>query len=152
MVYQNLLASFMDHPFFKDLSEKHLLLLASGVRPFTAKEGEFLAKAGETTHALFAIQEGHVELSMPTKMEKEIYIQSIGPGEVVGWSWTTSPCQWTFNCRALDDVKGVAFDSAWLHQQCIEDTDLGFHLLNRLMGVLASRLNATRQQLAEMYR
>ncbi len=39
-----------------------------------------------------------------------------GPGEVVGWSWLVPPHQWQFDCRAIDAVRGLAFDAEWLRE------------------------------------
>src|SRR5579885_1585512 len=106
---------FAQHEFLSGLSERHRMLLASGARPFTAKAGHVLAQEGESTHAFFLIRAGHVALeSMSPSGEDGRLIQTVGPGEVVGWSWLVAPHQWQFCCRAVDDVEGVSFNAEWL--------------------------------------
>src|SRR4051794_29046202 len=58
--------AFDSHSFLKDLSERHRMLLASGVRPFSAAPKDVLAKEGELAKYFFLVQSGHVELAIPT--------------------------------------------------------------------------------------
>lgn len=79
-------------------------------------------------------------------------IQTVGPGEVVGWSWLLPPYRWQFDGRAVDAVEGVVFDGAWLRQQCEQDHELGYSLLRQMVAVISSRLAATRLQRLDIYR
>jgi hypothetical protein len=79
-------------------------------------------------------------------------VQTVGPGEVVGWSWVVPPHRWQFEARARDAVSGIVFDAAWLREQCESDHQLGYFLLQHLVTVLAGRLAATRLQLLDLPR
>lgn len=143
---------FTQHAFLRGLSERHRMLLASGARPFTAPAGQVLAQEGVPAHAFFLIRSGHVALeSMVPGSEDGLLIQTIGPAEVVGWSWLVPPHQWQFRCRAVDEVEGVSFNAEWLRDLCERDQSLGYHLLKQLVTVMAQRLAGTRRHLAEMH-
>lgn len=144
MTQQGILGTFASHDFLAGLSERHRMILASGVRPFTASAGEYLAHEGAKSHALFLIQSGHVTLSTTVPGRGEVPILTVGPGEIVGWSWLLPPHRWQFDCRAADEVKGLAFDGEWLRERCEQDYELGYHLLKKLLAVVAGRLAATR--------
>jgi CRP-like cAMP-binding protein len=146
----NLAGIFASHPFLNDLSERHRMLLASGARPFTAAAGTLLAREGTAADSFFLVQSGHVGVSAAEKLAKEMPITTVGPGEVIGWSWLIAPYRWQFTCRAVDQVQGIAFNTEWLRDLCEQDYALGYQLLRQLIGVLSTRLTATRRQLSEL--
>lgn len=144
---EGILGAFADHEFLRGLSDRHLMILASGARPFTAVPGEYIGREGAPAHSFFLIRSGHVAIGMNTPDDRVMDIQIVGPGEVVGWSWLVPPHQWKFDCRAVDQVQGLAFDAEWLREKCEQDYALGYHLLKQLVAVIASRLSATRHRL-----
>jgi CRP/FNR family cyclic AMP-dependent transcriptional regulator len=143
---------FAQHEFLRGLSERHRMILASGARPFTAKAGQVLAQEGQRTHAFFLIRSGNVVLESALPGGDGLLIQSVGQGEIVGWSWLVPPHVWQFRCRAVDDVEGISFDAQWLRDLCERDESLGYHLLKQLVTVMAQRLAGTRRHLVELYR
>jgi CRP-like cAMP-binding protein len=149
MSESGLLAVFGGHAFLKDLSPRHLMLLASGVRPVEFKAGTYLGRDGETAKAFYLIQAGHVALRMHAHGAESVPVQTVGPGEVVGWSWLVAPHRWRFDCVASDHVTALAFDAEWLREKCEQDHELGYQLLKHLVTVMADRMTATWQQLLE---
>jgi CRP-like cAMP-binding protein len=147
-----ILNAFSSHDFLRRLSDQHRLILASGVRPFTATAGQMLAREGDPAHAFYLVQSGHVALETHRPGPGSVGVLTVGPGEVVGWSWLVPPHRWRFDARATDAVSGLAFDAEWLRAKCEEDHELGYQLLKELLAVLATRLAATRLQLLELHR
>jgi CRP-like cAMP-binding protein len=152
MTEQGVLAAFSSHAFLSNLSERHRMLLASGARPFTATPGDLLAREGQTAKAFYLIQEGHVALDLHSPGRGVTSIQTVGPGDIVGWSWLVPPHRWRFDCRAVDSVRGLVFDAEWLREKCEQDHELGYHLLKQLVATTANRLAATRLQLLDIYK
>jgi CRP-like cAMP-binding protein len=152
MTEQGILGTFAGHAFLRGLSERYLMALASGAKPFTAAAGELLAREGEPARAFYLIQVGHVALGLHTPDRGVVTVQTVGPGEVLGWSWLVPPHRWQFDCRAADEVRGLAFDADWLREKCEQDHELGYQLLKQLVTVIASRLAATRLQLLDLYK
>jgi CRP/FNR family cyclic AMP-dependent transcriptional regulator len=149
MIASGIVKTFQSHAFLKDLSERHLMVLASGARPFTATAGSYLAREGSSANAFYLIQAGHVALETNVPKRGTVRLQTMGPGEIIGWSWLAPPHRWRFDCVAVDNVQGISFEAHWLREQCECDHELGYHLLRHLLTVLASRLAATRMQLLE---
>ena len=147
MTEQGTLGIFASHAFLGALSERHRMLLASGARPFTAAPGEVLAREGETANAFYLIQAGEVALELPAGKRGVVPIQTVGAGEIVGWSWLVPPHRWQFNCRAVSKVQGLAFNAEWLREKCELDHELGYHLFKQLLAVIASRMTATQVEL-----
>ncbi len=139
-----ILDDFATHAFCEALSDRHRTRLATGARPFCASPGEFLARAGDPAHAFYLIQSGHVGIGSHLGERGAVRIQTLGPGDVVGWSWLLPPHEWQFDARAVDSVHGLLFDAAWLREQCEQDHELGYHLLKELLAVVTRRLGACR--------
>lgn len=145
---EGILKAFESHDFLRRLGDRHRLLLASGAQPFKVAPGEYLTREGEPAKAFYLIQSGQVEVVTRTANLGETVVQTVGPGEVVGWSWLLPPYRWQFNGRAVDTVQGIALDAEWLREKCEQDHELGYHLLTQLVAVIAGRLAATWRQLA----
>jgi CRP/FNR family transcriptional regulator, cyclic AMP receptor protein len=152
MSESGLLETLAGHPFLSGLEQRHLATLAARTQPFTAKAGTFLAREGESGNAFYLIQTGHVALATHTATHGEVRIQTLGPGEMFGWSWLVPPYRWQFDCIAVDEVCGLHFEGEWLREQCDRDHDLGYLLLRRLAVAFANRLAATRLQLLDIHK
>ena len=152
MAEQALLGTFAKHAFLEALSERHRMILASGAVTFTAKLGEVLAREGSTAKKFYLIQSGQVSLGIETPESGVVEVQKVGMGDVIGWSWLVPPHRWKFECRAVNQVQGIAFDAEWLREKCEQDHELGYHLLKELLAVVASRLTATRIQVQKFYK
>jgi CRP-like cAMP-binding protein len=145
-----LLGVFGNHAFLQHLGPRHLMLLASGVKPVKFVPGAYLGRDGEVARSFYLINSGRVSLEIRSHDNTAVSVQSVGPGEIVGWSWLVPPHRWRFDCRAAETVEALAFDAEWLREKCEQDHELGYQLLKHLVTVMAGRLTATRHQLLEL--
>jgi len=146
-----ILAALAGHPFAQGLAEPHRELLAAGCKPFRHAAGEMLAREGEVAGAFYLIRSGHVALGTHLGERGAVPIQTVGAGEVVGWSWLLPPYRWQFDARAEDAVEGLAFNAAWLRGECERDRDLGYHLVKQLLAVAAARVASARLRGLDIY-
>jgi CRP/FNR family cyclic AMP-dependent transcriptional regulator len=140
-----------EHPFFKGLEEPYLQLLigcASNVR-FNA--GEVIFREGEEANRFYLIRQGKVAVETFAPGRGPIIIQTLGEGELVGWSWLIAPYRWRFDGRAVELTRAIALDGECLRGKCEEDHNLGYELMKRVAGVMERRLEATRLQLLDVY-
>lgn len=144
--------AFAGHAFLKGLGERHLMLLASGVKPLSFAPGDYLGREGQEARAFYLILSGRVALGVPTPDRGVVTVQTVGAGQALGWSWLVPPHRWRFDCQAVEPVQALAFNSEWLREKCEQDHELGYHLLKHLVGVIAGRLAATRLQLLDLQR
>jgi hypothetical protein len=80
-----------------------------------------------------------------------IIIQTLGEGEVLGWSWLIAPYRWRFDGRAVELTRAIALDGECLRGKCEEDHNFGYKLMKRFAHVMEQRLQATRLQLLDVY-
>jgi CRP-like cAMP-binding protein len=78
-------------------------------------------------------------------------VQTVGEGEILGWSWLFAPYRWHFDARAQQPTRALAFDGKCLRGKCDEDHDLGYAIYTRFMRIATDRLQATLLQLLDLY-
>lgn len=140
------------HHFVAALRPDWQRLLADQAQPFTRTAGEYLAREGDLAANFLLITSGTVAIEMRHPLRGALTLQTVGAGEVVGWSWVLPPHLWQFDARAVTDVAGAALDAAWLREQLETDHHLGYHFCKEMLGVLSSRLAATRVRCLDLYR
>jgi CRP-like cAMP-binding protein len=139
------------HPFLKGLASKHLALLAGCASNMVFRAGDYLIREGEEANHFFLLRHGKVAIEIVSPGLGVIPIQTIGQGDVLGWSWLIPPYRWRFDGRAVELSRVLALDGACLRAKCEEDHDLGYELLRRFAQVVVERLEATRLQLMDLY-
>jgi len=140
-----------EHPFFKGLEPHHIRLLVGCASNVRFNPGEFLFREGEEANKFFVIRYGKVSVEVYQPQKGPLTIQTLGDGDVLGWSWLVSPYQWRFDARAMELTRAIALDGKCLRGKCEDDHGLGYELLKRFAGMIADRLEATRVQLLDIY-
>jgi CRP-like cAMP-binding protein len=140
-----------DQSFFRDITAKDLELLAGCASNTVFKAGDMLFQEGQAADTFFLIRYGRVGIEVFAPTAGPVTIQTLGEGEVVGWSWLFPPYRWQHDARALDLTRALAFDGACLRGKCDEDPRLGYELMKRFSRIIADRLNSARLQLLDVY-
>jgi CRP-like cAMP-binding protein len=140
-----------NHPFWAGLNPRffHLLNECATFMRFGANQLVF--KERNDADHFYLIHKGQVALETFVPGRGNITIQTLGPGDALGWSWLFPPYQWHFTGRTLEPSELVAFGAVGLRERAEENRDFGHELLTRVAGVLLQRLQATRRQLIEFY-
>jgi CRP/FNR family transcriptional regulator, cyclic AMP receptor protein len=113
--------------------------------------GEFIFRAGQEANHFYVVRSGRVSVETFAPQRGAITIETVGDGELLGWSWLIPPFEWHFDARALNLTRAVALDARCLRNKCDADTALGYELLKRFSQVMEQRLEATRLQLLDLY-
>ena len=141
----------VESPVFRGLDQEELELIAGCGSNIVFAAGERLFREGEQADTFFLVRHGLVALDQNVPNRPDVTVETVGPGEIVGWSWLLEPYRWHFTGRAVELVRAVQFDGVCLRKKCEEDPVLGYDLLNRFAQVLVNRLQATRLQLMDVY-
>jgi CRP/FNR family cyclic AMP-dependent transcriptional regulator len=140
------------HPFLKGLKPEHLKILVGCASNVRFNAGQFLFHEGEEANEFYMIREGKVAVQIQGAERGPIIVQTIGEGEVLGWSWLIPPYRWRFDVKALELTRAIALDGKCLRTKSEEDHDLGYQLLRRFAGIIVERLEAARLQLLDVYK
>lgn len=140
-----------EHPFTHDFSASDREGLAALAQRRTYGPDEWLIREGRAADALFLIVDGLVALEVFVPERGAIRVQTVGAGEVIGWSWVVPPYRWAFDARAVMKTDAIVFEAERLRALMEQDPRLGYRILHKLLGVVAERLKATRLQLMDIY-
>lgn len=151
MEKENLTVILRKHPFLADVSDQHMEVLLGCASNVHFPEGSTLVQEGQIANKFYLIREGRVALETDVIGRGRMRIQTVGPGDVLGWSWLISPFRLHFTGIAVSDVRALALDGECLRKKCENDHDLGYEVLSRLSQVIERRLEGTRMQLLDLY-
>lgn len=140
-----------EHPFFQGLPPDDIALLTGCASNVVFKAGEVIRREGDAANEFFVIRQGKVALELYLPERGQVVLQTVGAGEIFGWSWLIPPHEWRFDARALELTRVLALDGKCLRQKFDAHPRLGYALLQRVAQVFAERLLATRLQLLDVY-
>ncbi len=140
------------HPFLKGLEPNYLKLIVGCASNVRFNAGQYLFHEGEEANQFYMIRQGKVAVEIHAAERGSITVQTIGEGEVLGWSWLIPPYRWRFDARALELTRAIALDGKCLRTKSEEDHNLGYELLKRFSNIIVERLEATRLQLLDVYK
>ena len=135
------------HPFLHGMSPDHLGTLAGAACDVSFPARHRLFEDGGYATRFWLIRSGHVSLDLHVPGEGPVVIETIGMGEMLGWSWLFPPYKWAFGAVAASAVEAFEFDAPTVRELCAADPGLGYELNQRITRVLARRLQATRIRL-----
>jgi CRP/FNR family transcriptional regulator, cyclic AMP receptor protein len=138
-------------PVFAGLSAAHLQLIAGCGINERFDQGSYLFREGAAADRFYLIRSGSIALEVAVPGRGAHLLETLGEGEVVGWSWLFEPYRWQFDGRAVSACRVVTFDGACLRGKCESDHELGYGLMRRFAASMVDRLQATRLQLLDVY-
>ncbi len=140
-----------EHPLLRGLRERDLDLVAGCASNVRFEAGEEIFRQGESANHCYLIRHGRVAVQIFSPHEGPITVQTLEPGEVLGWSWLFPPYRWHYDARALQLTRAIALDGKCLREKCERDPLLGYELMKRLSFVMHERMQASRLQLLDLY-
>jgi CRP/FNR family transcriptional regulator, cyclic AMP receptor protein len=110
-----------------------------------------LFQEGGVADRFWLIQSGTVALDVHVPGRGDVVVESLGPGQVLGWSWLFPPYEWHFGATVGEPTEAIELDGPAIRTLCDAQPELGYDLCRRFMHVLLDRLQATRVRLLDLY-
>jgi len=139
------------HPFFADLEPSYISLLVGCSSNVRFEAGHQILREGDEANEFYLVRQGSVALEIRASQRHPIIVETIGEGEILGWSWLLPPYTWKFHARAVEATRAIALDGKCLRTKCEQNHDLGYEVLKRFAQIMERRLEATRMQLLDVY-
>jgi CRP/FNR family cyclic AMP-dependent transcriptional regulator len=139
------------HPFTDGCSAAELESLARGARVVDLAPWELLFHEGRPATHAYLVVAGQIGLELHVPNGGSVVVATVGPGELLGWSWLLPPHTWRFDARARSAARLVALDAGEVRSTCAADPALDRLVTHRMLETLAARLEATRHQLIDVY-
>ncbi len=140
-------SALAEHPFLRGMPPGHLEALAEVCADVVFPAGHRIFEDGGFAGKFWLIQAGHVTLDMQVPGEGRSVIDTVGMGELLGCSWLYPPYRWAFGAVCVGPLRAFEFDAVAVRARCAADPLFGYELTERLLRVLARRLQSTRTRL-----
>lgn len=142
--------SIAEHPFFSGMGENRILEIVRDAQEIVFRPGDVIFHEGAPANCFYLIEEGQVALESHVPEDGPLFVENIGPHDVLGWSWLVPPFVWQFTARAVTPTKAIVLNGAHLLCICEKDPALGYDLLKRITRIILGRLQVTRKRALEL--
>ena len=141
-----------DFPVLTRLTPGELAQVTQTASParFAARERVFCE--GGQAEGCWLIHDGQIALDIFIPGRGLVVVQTLGAGDVLGWSWLVPPHRWHFGATALRATTATRLDTAQLRALAETDPAFGYALATTLFAAMLQRLQATRARLLDLYR
>ncbi|UFR00315.1 cyclic nucleotide-binding domain-containing protein [Streptomyces sp. Go40/10] len=133
------------------LEPVHREQLMGLAREVSFEAGTRLFEEGRRADRFWIVRTGTVALDLHVPGRRPAVIESLGNGELVGWSWHFPPHLWHLGAEAVGPVRAWEFDAESVRTMCAADPELGRAVAVWVGRVIAQRLHATRIRLLDLY-
>ncbi|MCX2951460.1 cyclic nucleotide-binding domain-containing protein [Lentzea sp. NEAU-D7] len=137
-------------PLLTKLSHTQRAAIAGVSRVETYAPRTRLFDEGGVADQCWVVVSGCVVVDALAPGRGRVAVQSVGPGELVGWSWLVPPYRWHFGATVVSPTRAVVVDTAALRNLADEDPAFGYQLSLILVDALLNRLQATRTRLLDL--
>jgi CRP/FNR family transcriptional regulator, cyclic AMP receptor protein len=135
------------HPVLHGMPTGHLAVLAESASAVAFPAGHRLFEEGVSADHFWLLQSGSVALDLHVPGQGRVRIDTVGVGELLGWSWRFPPYRWAFGAVAASPVEAFEFDAQAVRACCASEPELGHEVTERVARVLANRLQSIRVRL-----
>ena len=135
------------HPFLAGMNRKQLALLIDCAIPVRFQKGQTIFREGDMANRFYLIERGKVVLESTGEHGHPVLVDTIGAGDLLGWSWIFPPYVWHFTARAVEPTNAIFFYGTILREYCERDHSLGYELFKRMSAVMVKRLQAARENM-----
>lgn len=139
------------HPFLVGMNRKQLALLTDCAIAVQFKKGQTVFREGELANRFYLIESGKVILESSGGLGDPVVVDTIGAGDLLGWSRMFPPHTWHFTARALEPTSAIFFYGTILREYCEKDHSLGYELLKRMTVVMNRRMQAARNKMLAVH-
>src|ERR1700732_2433459 len=139
------------HPFLAGMNRTQLALLTDCAMASHFKAGQVIMREGETANRFYLIETGKVVLESGEGFGPPVVVETIGAGNLLGWSWMFPPYVWYFTARAVGPPEAIFFYGTILREYCERDPSLGYELFKRMAPVMIKRMQSARQKMIAIH-
>jgi CRP/FNR family transcriptional regulator, cyclic AMP receptor protein len=135
------------HPFLAGMNRALLSSLTDCAMATHFKKGQTILREGDFANRFYLVESGKVVLESGADFSHPVVLETIGSGDLLGWSWIFPPYVWQFTARAIEPTTAIFFYGTILREYCEKDHSLGYELFKRMSAVMVKRLQAARQRM-----
>ncbi|GAA2062913.1 cyclic nucleotide-binding domain-containing protein [Streptomyces albiaxialis] len=120
-------------------------------REVAFEAGARIFEEGSTADRFWILHTGTATLDMHVPGHRNVVIDNVRHGELLGWHWMFPPYVWTLGSEAASPVRALEFDAHSVLVLCDEDQGLGLALTRAVAAVIGERLQRSRNRLIDLF-
>lgn len=148
----NLAPLLREHPFLRGFAREHIDFMVGCTSNVRFKEGDFLIHEGDPADHSLLIRDGTISLEIYVPGPGVQRVETLGAGDVLGYSWLFPPSRMNLDARALSDVRALRFDGECLRKKMEADPAFGYQMAMRFLNRLTHRIDRVHLQQLDAYR
>ncbi|MEV6103495.1 cyclic nucleotide-binding domain-containing protein [Streptomyces sp. NPDC051940] len=113
--------------------------------------GSRIFSEGHRADRFWIIRTGAVSLDVRVPGRRAAVVETLRPGDLLGWSWLFPPRVWHLGAEAQSPVRALEFDAAEVLRTCRADPALGHAVALKVAEVIGHRLVSARIRLLDLY-
>lgn len=106
---------------------------------------------GGAADRFWIVRSGTVALDIQVPGRGRAVVETIGAGDLLGWSWLCPPRQWHLGAETRERTTAWEFDAAAVRDLCAERPALGLAVVTLVAETIGDRLRNTRTRLLDLY-
>lgn len=137
-----------EHPFCAAMDADHIGAIAGFTTETTLPANSFVFRFGREATTLYLLVDGDISLEIADPGREAIVMETLSPGDMLGWSWLFPPQRWHHDARARTDVTVLGVDASGLRAMMDDDPAFGRELALCIGGLVVDRLEHAHAQIA----
>jgi CRP/FNR family transcriptional regulator, cyclic AMP receptor protein len=137
------------HPFAQGLEDSVVALVAGCAKNAVFQPGDYLLREGAAADCFYLIRHGAVALETFVPGCGAVAFLTVKAGEILGADWLVPPHRSSFDARAVELTRTIAFDGNCVRGKCEADHHVGYEMMKRFIPPLVQRLRMARLQSLE---
>ncbi|WP_406069019.1 cyclic nucleotide-binding domain-containing protein [Streptomyces sp. NBC_01020] len=113
--------------------------------------GTRIFEEGRRADRFWVVRSGQVELDLHVPGRQAAVVDTVRPGELLGWSWLLPPYVWHLGAGAVRTVDAEQYDATVVRALCEADPVFGRAMYRSVAEVVADRLRGSRTRLLDLY-
>jgi CRP/FNR family cyclic AMP-dependent transcriptional regulator len=132
-----------------DLDDRELAEVAKLATIEKRSAGSRVITTGTNATATYLIKEGKVEVRMRSRSGHEVLIDTLGPGDLVGWSAVLDHQMFKADIWTVEDSTLIVLDGVKLRQLFEANNHIGYRVVRMIADIVASRMERMRARLVD---
>lgn len=131
------------YPYFSGLSIDRINLLAKIAEEVESEQGEYFHQEDDDISKVYIIVEGEVSLLTTLPQQgKEVVINTLGTGDVFGWTSLLPPYTAGAGAKSGTNCKLIEFDADDLRAKFEDDYEFGYLMMIKIAQIIRERLDS----------
>jgi CRP/FNR family transcriptional regulator, cyclic AMP receptor protein len=138
------------HPFVQGLEDGIIGLISGCAKQVVFQANDYVFREGSAADSFYLIRHGTVALEMFVPGRGPFTFLTVKSGQILGADWLIPPYRSSFDARAVELTRTIAFDGKCLRDKCEADHHVGYEMMKRFIPPLVERLQMARLQSLEL--